>query len=136
MKEHSHVLLRPHHIVCIQHFIGKGYDRKFVSNMKSVVKLLAANPWISVVMGADSLCAECPHNDGGICSEQERVVRMDAKCADILSISDGELVRYFSAADNIKNYIEKNDALPIVCGDCEWFDLCMRVCMAQKGNAG
>lgn len=120
------VALRPHHIVCIQHFVGHGYDDEFTENMTKVINSLCSDTPVNVRLGTDILCSCCPHNENGICKEQSRVMHMDRACANILGISEGDTLPYGDLVSAITRYIEKN-GLPDICLDCEWLSICLDV---------
>lgn len=127
MEEYLGICLRPHHIACIRHFIGDGYDSGFIANMKAIIGRLDSEQRIKIVFGADSLCAACPHNQNDVCAEENRVRLIDEKCASILGVTDGDIVNYFDIFRSMERYMEQNDALKRLCHDCEWLDLCMEV---------
>ncbi|MDO4565642.1 MAG: DUF1284 domain-containing protein [Clostridia bacterium] len=106
--------LRPHHALCIQRFIGKGYSEDFTSKMWEVVSALKANPEQTVlfVKGEDELCAHCPHNQNG-CVSMEKVTRMD----ELVGLS-GEMK--WSKAVEVANALPVTD----ICKNCEWYSLC------------
>lgn len=66
---HTEIHLRPHHLLCLQTFIGFGYSDDFVAQMKHVKKQLTENPSLPIrlVHGADDLCAFCPNCVNGSC---------------------------------------------------------------------
>ncbi len=127
MDKYSGICLRPHHIACIRHFIGNGYDSGFIINMRSIIGRLDSEQTIKIVLGADSLCSACPHNQNGVCAEEKRVRLIDEKCASILGVADGDIVNYFDMSHSMERYMEQNDALKKLCHDCEWLSLCMEV---------
>ena len=55
--------LRPHHLLCLQAFRGKGYSESFVKKMTEVHAMLRENPKLEIRLaeGADDLCAACPN---------------------------------------------------------------------------
>ena len=50
--------LRPHHILCFQSYIGKGYSSDFTDNMDYIVSKLRENPKeeLCLVDGLDHIC--------------------------------------------------------------------------------
>ena len=40
----SELHLRPHHLLCLQTFVGRGYSEEFVEHMTLVKKQLATDP--------------------------------------------------------------------------------------------
>lgn len=61
--------LRPHHLLCLQSFVGHGYSEEFVRQMTSVKKKLTISPDtpIKIESGADMLCLHCPNCREGHC---------------------------------------------------------------------
>jgi hypothetical protein len=52
------VRLRPHHLLCMLTFAGKGYSPRFVAHFESVVvRLLAGQEPIEIVEGPDEICS-------------------------------------------------------------------------------
>ena len=54
--------LRPHHLLCLQSFVGHGYSEEFVQQMSVVKQQLTDSPDtpVKIVQGADMLCLHCP----------------------------------------------------------------------------
>ena len=64
----SKYLIRPHHMLCMQFFEGKGYSDGFVASMAAIKeKLEKEDPQVEIVEGTDDVCKNCPHNMGGAC---------------------------------------------------------------------
>ena len=61
----SELHLRPHHLLCLQTFIGRGYSEEFIEHMTLVKKQLTTNPRtpITLVSGAwrRNLHGSIPH---------------------------------------------------------------------------
>lgn len=57
------IRLRPHHLLCLQTFVGHGYSPDFTKHMTYVKSLLTADPntAITLVAGPDDLCGHCPN---------------------------------------------------------------------------
>ena len=62
--------LRPHHLLCLQTFTGRGYSEEFVWHMTLVRDQLIREPLtpVELVSGVDDLCAHCPNNVDGQCT--------------------------------------------------------------------
>ena len=65
--------LRPHHLLCLQTFVGRGYSEEFVSQMTLVKKSLTSNPTLTIELtdGADDLCCHCPNCVDGVCTSDK-----------------------------------------------------------------
>ena len=119
------IILRPHHLLCIQNYIGKGYSDEFVKNMDIVVDSLKEDKSqiIRLIEGNDHICNHCPNNIGyDKCESNEKVVNMDEKVLKYLEIEAGEYKYDYLLAllgEKLNNEVKKD-----ICGDCEWNGLC------------
>lgn len=110
------IRLRPHHLLCIRGFRGKGYSEAFIRNMSEIVANLneaagqtdateyredyglTSNPAcrgdsslnVMIVFGADDICRCCPHlTDEGVCDQDEKVSAYDRRAAEVLGLCEG-----------------------------------------------
>ena len=118
--------LRPHHILCIMFFEGKGYSEDFVENMYAVKERLSDNlQQIIPTVNEDIICTVCPNNNNGVCVSQEKVCGFDRKVLDLCGAAENTPILLSEITDSaIKNIIEKN-LLKTVCGSCEWNYICL-----------
>ena len=67
-KTETMLRLRPHHGLCLLHFVGEGYSDAFTENMSRVAGMLRAHPDTEIIVqeGCDDLCRHCPHRCHGI----------------------------------------------------------------------
>lgn len=115
--------IRPHHILCIKSYIGKGYSEEFNINMKNIIGILKDDSQkVKIVLGVDDICSECPYNLGnGLCKSQEKVEKMDFK-----------VVEYFNIREDIYTYKELKDMVfknltdskfVDICSNCQWYTI-------------
>lgn len=124
--------LRPHHLLCTQNFIGKGYNPEFVEHMTSIVKYLTENPStaINITLSTDDICKKCPHKLGSDnCAFNEKVKLFDKKMTEHFNIKEGEYIY----GDIIRKI---NDLMTIsihedVCFGCQWGGVCYGVFVAD-----
>lgn len=116
--------LRPHHILCIGFYQGKGYSEGFVNKMDEITSSLAKNPSqnVQITASADNLCAACPHFDGKICSSQ-KAPAYDAAVMRLCGLKEG-VYRYNFLRALADTKINAAGKLSEVCGDCEWHSIC------------
>lgn len=120
------LILRPHHGLCIQHFIGKGYDDAFVHNMTRVIKKLDCDPnqLILLSCNTDALCASCPHNIEKQCADALKVLQYDTRCLALCRLENNTAISWA----NFKDLVLKNILIPHrlqeVCTGCEWLSVC------------
>lgn len=119
--------LRPHHGLCISFFEGRGYSEEFTANMTEKIALLKdTDPKITLVCGADMICAACPHNKGGVCESGGKSDRYDKAVLDMCGFTEGQVLsasEFFSA---VEENILAPQRLREVCGDCSWADICFK----------
>lgn len=120
--------LRPHHLLCIAFFKGKGYSDEFVSNMTRIVSALKENKDIpiSLVSGEDDLCAHCPNNQNGICTTEDKSSKYDQLTLTALDIvtNPDSAIPYSTLRALADEKIINCGRRENICGDCEWTDLC------------
>ena len=116
----SELHLRPHHLLCLQTFVGRGYSEEFVEHMTLVKRQLTANPLtpITLVSGADDLCAHCPNCVGGQCTS-EKPALFDRLVRDELGQNTPSTLIGIPENRRITE-----DLLAACCPGCEWRGLC------------
>lgn len=118
--------LRPHHLLCIQNFVGHGYNTDFTAHMESVVLKLTKNPKtrITVTQGCDDLCKKCPNNISGLCTSLEKVSLMDTAVLDICNLIYGENILWIKVAGKVREHILGTEKFLNICSCCQWFEIC------------
>ena len=117
--------LRPHHILCIAHYEGKGYSEEFNIKMQAIIEALKSGGQFELTFWPDDLCASCPNLVGGICSSEEKVQRYDRLTAGLLGITEKECLNseIFKSAEE---KIYEPDKFDQICSDCEWSYICRK----------
>ena len=117
------LILRPHHLLCIQKFTGHGYSPEFTAGMTETVQTLRGRPEtaVTLVCGADVLCAHCPHCKDGCCASAEKTAAMDSAVLAVIGQSAGE---WRTLSDKARRQILQTDRFQTICGSCQWFGLC------------
>ena len=116
--------LRPHHLMCIQSYVGKGYDEDFVKVMDKITYELRNNKeyLINIVFSTDDICVACPNMlDINLCKTNEKVNNIDSKVIKYFNLEEKEYIY-----KDIVNYIENNITLEImddICKECEWYNI-------------
>lgn len=116
--------LRPHHLICIQSYVGKGYDEDFVKVMDKITYELRNNKeyLINIVFSTDDICVACPNMlDINLCKTNEKVNNIDSKVIKYFNLEEKEYIY-----KDIVNYIKNNITLEImddICKECEWYNI-------------
>jgi len=121
------ISLRPHHGLCIQHFIGEGYSGEFISNMKNVIARLSLNEEIRLVSGTDDICVSCPHNNKGQCVSGQKVADYDQSCLNLCSFEIGDCMPWEQFKSRVRSEILDKSLLSKICNDCKWIYICTSI---------
>lgn len=117
--------IRPHHGLCAEFFVGKGYSREFTENMAAVLKTLSENdPTVVPKAAADLICTRCPNNGAEGCASGEKVKMYDKRVLEICGISEGTEILWEDFRRLLREKIIGAGRLREVCGDCQWADIC------------
>ena len=127
--------LRPHHLLCIQGFRGRGYSPEFVANMRAIVTQLRTRPdtTVTVVFSTDDICECCPKMLGeDVCEVNAKVKRIDQKVVDYFGLEEKEYV-YGEAVAKIVATITP-EMMDDICSDCGWhpFGSCKRKILGAR----
>jgi len=115
--------LRCHHLLCIQGYVGKGYDKNFTKNMDSIVKYLKKHPLnkIKIICGVDDICALCPNKiSDNVCITNNKVLTLDHKLLKILNLDLNMEYSYKYLVHCIYKYLDRNKFKEL-CKLCQWF---------------
>ena len=121
----AQLTLRPHHLLCIPHFKGKGYDAAFTANLTAVTALLAAEPHMRITLtcGCDDLCKVCPHNHDGVCDSQEKVTALDRAVLAACPFPLNQPQDWAALSEAVREKILQTVMFQQICASCEWFAL-------------
>lgn len=130
------VRLRPHHLLCVLTYAGKGYSPAFTVNLTAIAGRLAGGEEVEIVAGPDDICAPLlsdpqPHCHRASVSERDRaamdnlggVLALAVRPGDRLVLDATRLgqLRAAFAAGHVRS----------ACHACEWAELCTAI--AQDG---
>ncbi len=83
------IRLRGHHLVCLRFYQGEGFPPSYGENLRSLVAK-AQEEGVSVVLGADQVCAFCPSMREGLCEHgpgwEEEIRAMDQAAMELLKV--------------------------------------------------
>jgi hypothetical protein len=116
------VRLRPHHLLCVLTYAGRGYTPEFERGFDAVSARLSAGAAIEIVAGADDICAHHNGNDRH-CDDASIALRDEhARAAvhlpgDVLDADTVRALRTAFAAGDIRG----------ACVGCDWYALCSQL---------
>ena len=127
------VRLRPHHLLCMLTFIGKGYTAAFTENYIRIAARLSAGEDIEVVEGPDDVCAPMLSEPGMHCLNEESVPHRDLKASEaveaLLGISARPGASIQLSADRLLRMRAAfaEGSIRDACQRCEWSPLCTSI---------
>lgn len=130
MNNTNIIKLRGHHLLCIQGFQNKGYNKSFIDNMASLISFLNENADVNVkiINWDDDICSFCPNlNSDGFCKDFEtnqRIKKRDDLSLDFLDLKYGEIYSYLSILSKMFDVLDF-DKVDTICNDCEWQNVCL-----------
>ena len=117
--------LRPHHLLCILFFEGKGYNKEFTLNMQNIINNLSHNTKIKLTLCTDEICKKCPNNKNNICLDNKKVSIFDKK---VLSLCEINNIEYEFDYKDLTNKVLDKIIFPgkrkDICGLCVWNEIC------------
>jgi uncharacterized protein len=122
--------LRPHHLLCMLTFAGKGYTAAFVSNFEEVVRRISTgSESIEIVEGPDDVCAPLLAESDCHCNSAS-VAGSDRDAADALShllrrpVQAKEQVLLDRGTLDILREAFAAGTIRRACIGCQWAPLC------------
>ena len=119
--------LRPHHALCTQFFVGKGYSEQFVNHMFRVLaELNREGAIVTLTEECDEICAACPNNRSGSCETALKVAAIDHRVMEALNLKPGDTLHWKDLCALARRDIIEPGRLLEICADCEWIGICSR----------
>lgn len=128
------VRLRPHHLLCVLTYVGKGYSPAFTAGFDVVAQRLAAGEPAVIVSGPDDICAPLLCDDDAHChraSVRDRDRRAARDIGALLAYAIDEGTRVVLDAGLLARLRAAfagsepgRSAIRHACEGCEWRDLC------------
>lgn len=126
------VQLRPHHLLCIQLFEGKGYSPEFTDNMYEVINRLTDSSDIMLNSSCDTLCSKCPNSKGNVCETEEKIRIYDTNVLNTCSLEQGYVYSWDYASEIAKKQILEKGIIQDICIDCGWKNICYKKAEGMK----
>ena len=146
------ICLRPHHLLCLQTFVGHGYSPEFTAHMTYVKSLLDADPHapITLVNGPDDLCGHCPNCVDNACTSPKPSLfdHLVAQKLSLHNVQDAATNEKADASITSAGLLESTTPMTIhsipstlrmtaqlldkCCPGCEWKELCIEFCKKKE----
>ena len=120
------IKLRPHHLLCIQKFVGRGYDGGFTQNLAKIAEYLSAHPeaTVTLVEGCDEVCLPCPNRVEDKCTDGEKTDALDGAVLDCCTLKYGDTDIWSHLSKRAREEVFETDEFGKICSACQWYDIC------------
>lgn len=124
------IRIRPHHLLCMLTFVGKGYTPAFVSNFEQIAALIATGEQtVEIVYAPDDICAAMLHEPTCHC-HKDNLMDRDRLAAETLSGLLQEQVQEHTTLQLSQEMLKRLRAafatgqIRSACRSCQWSPLC------------
>ena len=133
------VSLRPHHLLCLLTYVGKGYSPAFTANYDAIAVRLTGGDGVVLVAGPDDICQPLlgetePHCHRDSVVDRDRLATRDLEA--LLGtplVVDAELTLSPELLHRMRSAFTRGETRE-ACLGCEWHGLCSGI--AGGGYAG
>lgn len=134
------VRLRPHHLLCLLTYVGKGYSPAFVDNYDRIAARLTGGEDILIVEEPDDICRPLLEDVDPHC-RQESVAARDRQAAhDVGRLLDMDIVAGLRMTltggllEQMRQAFSTGHSRS-ACAGCEWGELCSTIAASGFGQA-
>ena len=121
--------IRGHTLLCLQGFQGKGYDDKFIANMKKIHETLFNDPTteVEIVASPDDICSHCPYLIDNGCTLKghesgKDVIEKDNSVIEFLGFKPSGRHKWEEILQRISETVNASMLIGL-CDKCPWFPL-------------
>ncbi|HCK33249.1 MAG: 2Fe-2S ferredoxin [Micavibrio sp.] len=124
------IKLRPHHLLCILTYVGKGYSKPFTENFDAICERINQGERnVEIIKGPDDVCAPrlCDPEDTKCHCYDQDITDSDAKALNDLNLNYGDTL--ILSPEKITELREgfAQKTIRKACIDCQWYGLCTDV---------
>ena len=126
------ISLRPHHLLCMLTYVGKGYSPAFTANYDVIAGRLSAGEEIMIVTGPDDICQPLLESGDAHCltdsvEQRDRLAAEDLANLLARPIAAGQHFLLDAATLTRQRAAFAQGQLRTACSRCEWADLCTEI---------
>lgn len=134
------IRLRPHHLLCLLTYSGKGYTPAFTVNFDAITGRVADGEDIAIVQGPDDICAPllsdaAPHCRKNSVTERDRLAAGDLAKLLGIQIEIGSTIDLTPALLKILRKAFASGRIRKACTGCEWVGLCNTIAASGFDSA-
>lgn len=134
------IRLRPHHLLCLLTYAGKGYSPAFIANFDAVAGRISQGEDILIVEGPDDICAPLlsdsdPHCRRDSVTERDRLAARDLDQMMPGPVQSGAKMKFDTNLLRRMRVAFAEGRSRQACSRCEWSDLCSLIAANSYGGA-
>ncbi len=123
------VRIRPHHLLCVLTYVGKGYSPAFTASFDAIAARLAGGEPAVIVSGPDDICAPLLGADDAHCHrasvlERDRHAARDVGALLACAVGEGTRLVFDAGLLARLRAAFAGSAIRRACAGCEWRNLC------------
>lgn len=126
------IRLRPHHLLCLLTYVGKGYSAAFTANYDAIAARIGDGEDVLIMAGPDDICAPLlgdaePHCHRDSVIERDRLALRDL--GELLE-TPPELGQRLTLAPALLRQMREaftSGSTRAACAGCEWHSLCTSI---------
>ena len=121
------LVLRGHHLLCLQGFLGYGYDEDFVKNMTEInFSRKQKDTLISLTNENDAICRSCPNLKNNLCQNEKQDETIKAMDNEVLSkLNPTKEYNSLELFEKVENIFNSKESVYKICSECMWHDKCL-----------
>ena len=121
------LILRGHHLLCLQGFQGYGYDKAFVENMTEINRIRRlSNTTVTLTDSQDDICKACPNLKEGLCKNQRQNESIKSMDGEVLSKLDPSKEYYaLNLFKEVEKIFNSKESVSKICSKCMWHKECL-----------
>jgi hypothetical protein len=134
------IRLRPHHLLCLLTYVGKGYSAAFTANYDAIAARIGDGEDVLIVAGPDDICAPLLSGDDPHCHRDSVIERDSLALRDLGGLLEvppavGETVGLGPGLLQQMREAFATGRTRAACAGCEWHGLCTAISTAGYAGA-
>ena len=121
------LILRGHHLLCLQGFQGYGYSEDFTKNMTKINLARKSDATIiHLTDSPDDICKSCPNLKNNICENElqnNKIVKMDREV--LKKIDKAQEYNSQDLFGKISQIFNTKESVSKICFNCMWHEKCL-----------
>lgn len=134
------IRLRPHHLLCLLTYVGKGYSAAFTANYDAIAARIGDGEDLLIVAGPDDICAPLLNEADPHCHRDSVIERDRLALRDLADLPEapprlGESVVLDQALLRQMREAFTTGRTRAACVGCEWHGLCTSISAREYAGA-